>query len=447
MNVLLINPPWFVKKGNIWSNVRSALPPLGLLYLAAILEKNNIKVDVVDFQVTFTDWQRLEESVASWRYDWYGITTVTPTIYNAHRIAQLIKKRQPHANVVCGGAHVTALPEETLQLDYVDYIIRGDGEDAFFRLVAGQPLQDIAGLSYKEKGNIRHVGPNGLTRQLDAIPFPAFHKVDLRRYHPAAGSYKQLPAINMLTSRGCIGHCTFCSSAGIPLRIRSAENIFQEMVMLYERYGIREVAFYDDTFTAVNKNVDALCDLLIAKKLKLTWNCFARVDCVTLPLLRKMKQAGCHQLMYGIESADAQILQNISKHINLSKNKEAVANAKEAGIQVRCAFMFGNPGETKETIDTTIRYSIELDPDIAIYNITTPFPGSQMFSWAKEQGYLVHEQWDKYDLSDPVMRLPTITEETIKEKYAQAYRRFYFRPRFIAKKIKDIVLLRDVSAL
>jgi len=447
MKVCLINPPWVTKSNNIWTKIRGTLPPLGLLYLAAFLEREGIAADIADYQAGFRSWEAIENELQRKRYDLYGITGTTSIISNAYRIAAMIKACHPDAKVVMGGVHVTALPEEALGKDTVDFVIRGEGEKALLELAKGTALDAIAGLSYKSGGKITDAGGNGVMPDLDALPFPAFHKVDLKSYRPALNSYRRMPAINMMATRGCPGKCTFCNSANVPLRRRSAGNIYQEMKMLSERYGIKEISFYDDTFTVFHDNINRLCDLLIAGGIDLTWSCFARVDTVTPPLLTKMKGAGCHQVMFGIESVSPEILKNIRKNIELEKNKEAVRMAKKAGITVRCTFMFGNPGETERTIDETIKYSLELDPDIVLYNITTPYPGTEMFRWAKEAGYLLSENWDDYDLSEPVMQLPTIPVEKLKLKYKEAFRAFYFRPRIIFKKISAMVTLKDVHTL
>ena len=447
MKVCLINPPWVTRSNNIWTKIRGTLPPLGLLYLAAFLEKEGVSADILDCQTGLRSWKEIERELRGKRYDLYGITGTTSIISNSYRIAGLVKSFHPEAGVVMGGVHVTALPEEALGKESVDFVVRGEGERALLELAKGAAPGSISGLSYKSGGKMVHTGGVGVMANLDSIPFPAFHKVDLKAYRPALNSYRRLPAINMMTTRGCPGRCTFCNSANVPLRRRSAENIYEEMKMLSEKYGIKEISFYDDTFTVFHDNINRLCDLLISNGTDLTWSCFARVDTVTPPLLKKMRAAGCHQVMFGIESASPEILKNIRKNVELEKNLQAVRMAKEAGITVRCTFMFGNPGETEKTIDETIKYSLELDPDIALYNITTPYPGTEMFSWAKEAGYLLSEDWDDYDLSEPVMALPTITVEKLKLKYKEAFRAFYFRPGIILKKIRDMATLKDIHTL
>jgi len=444
MKICLINPPWIVKSGNIWKYIRSFMPPLGLLYLTAVLEHEKIDVDIIDYQASLSNWDKIEQDLKQCQYDVFGITSTTPIVNNGYRIARIIKKHHPHSKIVFGGVHATALPEEPFNKAPVDYVVRGEGEETLLGLLKGMPHAEIPGLSYKQGTQIYHIKPDGIVPDLDTLPYPAFHKIDLTKYKPAVGAYKRLPAINMMTTRGCLGRCTFCNSANVRLRKRSAEYIYLEMRMLAEKYGIREISFYDDTFTSYPRNVTRLCDLLIKNKIDLTWCCFARVDTVNYDMLKKMKAAGCHQVMYGIEAANRDILRNIKKRVDPEKNIKAVEMAKKAGLTVRCTFMFGNPGETEETMDETIRYSIQLDPDIALYNTTTPYPGTEMFDWAKQKGYLRTENWDNYDLDEPVMLLPTLSVEKIKIKHKQAFYRFYFRPKFIMRKLTDFLMFKDI---
>jgi len=450
MKICLINPPWNIRKDNIWSHIRPAYPHLGLLDLAAVLEREGIDADIVDFPALLLDWRGIEEKIRTLHYDYFGITATTSVAHNGYRVSEIIKKFSAGSKVIFGGVHATSLPEEPLQKGMADFVIRGDGEEALVKLLKGSPVSNIAGLSYKDTGAIRHVQPNGFVEDLDDLPFPAYHKIDMKLYKPTPGSYKRLPAINLITSRGCPGKCTFCNSAHVQLRRRSAENIFEDIAILVRKYGIKELSFYDDTFTVYPGTVMRLCELLMKNKIRITWSCFARTDCVNTAMLKAMKAAGCHQIMYGIESANEKILESIRKNVNLEKTAKAVRMTKDAGISVRCTFMFGNPGETRETIDETIAYSIALDPDIALYNITTPYPGTEMFEWARENGTLITQDWDRYDLGEPVMNLPTIDNETLKKKYKEAFRRFYLRPKCIVRQLVSMnlpYLFRGARAL
>lgn len=428
--VCLINPPWSVRKGSIWAYVRSTMPPLGVLMVASVLEQNNYEVDMFDFQAMAVDWDKIDAMVKAWDYDVYGVTATTSITKNAYRMCDLIKKHHPDKMVVLGGAHATAVPLDAAQRSSIDYVVRGEGEYIMLRLLQGEAPETIQGLTFKgADGEIQQIGSDGFIEDLDALPMPAYHKIDFKAYKPAVGGYRRTPAMSMTTTRGCPGRCTFCNSAAITLRKRSADKIVDEIEMLTTKYGIKEISFYDDTFTVYPRNVIRMCELLVEKKVNITWSAFARTDTVSPELLAAMKKAGCHQLLFGIESRNEQILKNIKKDISLEKTRAALRMTREAKIAARCAFMFGNPGETIETMNQTIEYAIELDPDIAMFNITVPYPGTEMFTWAKMNGYLLSEDWDDFDLSEPIMVLPTVTNEEIAAKYREGYRRFYGRPR------------------
>jgi radical SAM superfamily enzyme YgiQ (UPF0313 family) len=169
------------------------------------------------------------------------------------------------------------------------------------------------------------------------------------------------------------------------------------------------------------------------------------VDTVDFELLKLMRKSGCYQIMYGVESADETILKNLNKKITLQKVEETVADTKKAGIECRLAFMIGNPGETEETIKKTINYAIYLDPDLVTFNITTPYPGTEMFNWAERNNYLIHKNWAEYDLSKPVMELPTISSTKILDYYKKSYRQFYFRPNYFLKRLIKIRSIEDLK--
>ncbi|MFH1109265.1 MAG: cobalamin-dependent protein [Planctomycetota bacterium] len=438
MDILLINPPWMTKDGNIWHGVKSTSPPLGLLYVAAYAEDRGRTVHVMDVNAERLHFEDIERLVADRQPPWVGMTAVTAQIINTHRIAGIIKRVSPASKVVVGGVHATAMPDEVLQDHCVDFVIRGEGEIPFFDLVDGRPLDSIGGLSYRAHNPLQPTQHNPLAEpieDLDALPTPAYHLIRFELYKPAIGAYRRLPSINMTMTRGCPGKCTFCNSAETALRTQSAEHVVDEIQRLQARYGVREVSFYDDTLTIFKPQVARMCELILERGIDLTWSCFARTDCVSPPLLKRMRAAGCHQILFGIESADPDILRNIRKPIDIEQTRKAVRMVQEAGIAVRAAFMFGNPGETVETMRRTIDFAKRLDPDIALFNITTPYPGTQMFEWARRNGYLRTLDWNDYDLANSVIELPTVSSEEINRMYKVAYREFYFRPWYLVRRL------------
>jgi radical SAM superfamily enzyme YgiQ (UPF0313 family) len=437
-DVLLINPPWISKDGNIWHGVKSAMPPLGLLSIAAFLESRGMKVAVLDVHIEKLSASELAERIRKCRPRIVGITVMTATAVAAHKVAVVAKEACPDCLVVMGGVHAEAMPDEALRNSRVDLVVRGDGEQTLWRIASGEPPQTIEGVSYRSGDAILHNPPAEVVMDLDSLPFPAYHLVPMEKYYPAIGAYKRLPAINMLMTRGCPGKCTFCNSAETTLRSRSAANIVREIEQLKKRYGIREVQFYDDTFTINKRNVFEFCRLMVERKVDVTWNAFARTDCFSDKMAKAMKEAGCHQVLFGVESGDEEMLRNIEKPIDLDRTRKAVEIARDAGLEVRAAFIFGGMGETVESMRRTVAYSLELDPDICMYNICTPYPGTKLFKWAKENGYLKTEDWTEYELSAFILNLPTVTEAEILECYKEAYRRFYMRPSVILKRALKI---------
>ena len=226
--------------------------------------------------------------------------------------------------------------------------------------------------------------------------------------------------------------------------MHSVKYLIEEIKMLRSKFGIKQIMFYDDTFTTYRKKVAEFCEEVIRERIDISWVCFSRVDTIDMETLKLMKKAGCHQIMYGIESGSEEILKNINKRIDRQKATEAVRMTKKAGIECRAAFMLGNPGETEETMEKTISFAVELDPDIALFNISTPFPGTKMFEWAKANGYLASEDWMKYDLSHMLMRLPTVSAEKIEEYYKKAYSVFYNRPSYMIKRALRIRGINDI---
>jgi radical SAM superfamily enzyme YgiQ (UPF0313 family) len=448
VNVLLINPPWQTKDGNIWHGVKGTSPPLGLLYVASHAESHGHNVRVIDVDAEQLSLDDIADAAKQDQPDWVGITAVTKQITAAKLAAEQIRKVSPRSKIVVGGIHATAMPEELLRDENFDYVIRGEGEVPFTALLDGEPVDSIGGLSYRGNNPLQPYQHNDMAEpieNLDALPTPAYHLLPFEAYKPAIGAYRRLPSVNMTMTRGCPGKCTFCNSAETALRTRSAEHLVDEIQQLQATYGIREVSFYDDTFTIYKQNVIQLCDLIIERGIDLTWSCFARTDCVSPGLLKKMKAAGCHQILFGLESADPGILESIRKPIDIDLTRKAVRMVQDARIDVRAAFMFGNPGETIETMQRTIDFAVSLDPDICIFNITTPYPGTQMFDWAHKNGYLKTLDWADYDLANAVMELPTVTRDDINMMYRAAYREFYFRPRYLLKRFLRIRTWEDVK--
>jgi anaerobic magnesium-protoporphyrin IX monomethyl ester cyclase len=445
MEVLLLNPSWLSKEGNIWKKISGEMPPLGLAYIASFLEKQSVKTRIIDVHAEEAGLDALLET-AGVNPGFIGITATTMTFASALETAAACRKKFPSAKITLGGVHPTILPEDALKSEAVDFVIRGEGEKSFYDLVSGVSPEKVKGLSYKKDGKYVHNDEGPVVENMDELPPPAYHLLPVKKYRPTIGSYKRLPAISVMTTRGCPGKCTYClgSYLGGRVRMHSIKYIISVIKALQKDYGIKEINFYDDTFTTYKMKVREFCRAIIDEKIDLTWVCFARTDFIDMETLLLMKKAGCHQVMYGIESGNEQILKNINKMTKLESVKGVIDMTKKAGIECRAAFMLGNPGETEETMKQTMAFAKYLDPDIALYNIATPYPGTEMYKWADANGYLMTKDWVKYDLSTAVMNLPTVSPQKIEEYYRKAHRDFYGRPKFLLKRLLRIRSVGDL---
>jgi radical SAM superfamily enzyme YgiQ (UPF0313 family) len=444
--ILLINPPWITRDETVWHGIKGAMPPLSLLSIGAVLENEGFNVVVMDAHLKALSEDEVKKEIEAIGPAIVGITMMTATAIVSHRIAQLVKEVDPKTTVVVGGVHPDALPDETLRNRAIDYVVRGDGEYTMLEICQGRPVDEIQGLSHRRDGRPVHNPDRAILMDLNELPPYAYHLIAMGEYYPAAGAYRRLPAINMLMTRGCPGKCIFCNSAETKLRTRDARRVVDEIKHLRDTYGIREIQFYDDTFTVMKKNALHFCELMAEENVGVGFSCFARTDCFSPKMAKALKAAGCHQVMFGVESGSQQILKTLRKDIDLERTRQAVQEAKDAGIEVRAAFVFGTPGETHHTIQETADYAMSLDPDLAIYNITTPYPGTQFYHWAEENDRLKTRDWWDYELGEPIVELGTITGEELKEAYEKAFRKFYNRPRIYAKrllKIRSITHLRD----
>lgn len=440
MNFVFINPPRIIKSNNIWNIINSENPPLGLALLASIWDHLGHTSQIIDAAALRLSVPEIVARINP-HTDYVGITATTPEISSAVAIAQNVRKKLSKTKIILGGAHPTVFHRELVEDNVCDMVVRHEGEIPMTELASGTSLNLIPNLTWRNSENEVVINADAAEyADLDRLPFPAYHKLPMHLYHSAPGAAKKNPSIGMVTSRGCPGKCTFCFSEmfGSRTRFMSPARIIQHIEFLQNNYGIREISFYDDTFTASNKNVDELCNLILDKKISLSWSCFARVDTVHPDLLLLMKKAGCHQIMYGFETTDENILKNINKRIQLDQFRKALTWTRSAGINVRGAFMLGNPGETETSMKRTIDFAKREDIQFAVFNITTPYPGTSMYKDFLQKQSLLHQNWDFYNLAQPILKLDSVSDDKVIQWYYQSYRDFYLRPSFIFSHILGI---------
>jgi anaerobic magnesium-protoporphyrin IX monomethyl ester cyclase len=430
-SVLLIQPQRSFEQGNVWRLINRCLPPLGLASLAAVLERNGIPVRILDTAALGLSQEEIIRRVTDLNPGWVGITSTTVEINHSLRLAALIKKSLPHAKIVFGGSHASALPSEVAAHPAVDAVVLCEGEATFLELVQTGDFSKVKGITYRQdSGAVVSTPPRPFLADLDQLPMPAYHLLPMKQYRPSMGNFRRLPAMSMVTTRGCPGRCTFCSTRGMgeKIRYRSAGLLADEIELLIKDYGIKEISFYDDTISWHKANFTRLLEEIIRRKLDISWSCMSRVDMVDYEMLCLMRRAGCHQVAYGVESSSPEILRNVKKNVDPALVPGVVRDSRRAGLNVRLMFMFGNPGETRETMADTLKFALSLKPDLYVFNITVPFPGTEMFAWAESNGYLMTRDWDQYDLSHAVLKLPTVSPEEIVSFYRHAYRSAYLSP-------------------
>ena len=451
MKVLLLNPPAENELiGNnppIIEEERGYNPPLGLLYLAAYLEKfSSHEVSVVDSQVEEMSYPQLEATIATHEPDVVGITAMTFTLIDVIKTARLAKKIDPAIPVVLGGPHVHLFPNETIALPEVDYLVLGEGEEAFHHLLEnlGHPekLAEIRGLVFREDGHVINTGLRPFRENLDELPFPARHLTPYRKYSSLMA--KRQPITTMFTSRGCPYKCIFCDRPhlGKLFRARSASNVADEMEECIG-LGIREFLIYDDTFTIHRQRVIDICDEIIRRKLDVGWDVRARVNTVDEEMLRKMRKAGCERIHYGVEAGTDRVLKILRKGITVEEARRAFRLTKEAGIDTLAYFIIGSPTETLEDISETMKLARELDPDYVHITIMTPFPGTELYAWGLREGRIPRDVWREF-ASDPRPGFQppyweeSFTREELLELINRAYKDFYLRPRYVLKRLSRV---------
>jgi anaerobic magnesium-protoporphyrin IX monomethyl ester cyclase len=445
--VLLIDPPYLGDNIHWWDRVGSHMPGLGLPTLAAWLERAGHEVAIVDGHAEGLSLARPEAALTRLgRPDWIGITAMTPVVPQALSLVRSCRRLFPDTPIVLGGAHATVLPEDLLRHREIDCAVRGEGERTLEELVEGRPFAEIQGLSWRRGGQVVHNPDRPLLEDLDQLPSPAWRLLPMDRYRPGLGTYRQLPAMSLMSGRGCPNACTYCFNIfGRRVRRQSPERVIAEIERLSRDYGVRQIQFYDDTFTLQRPWLEAFCEGLLSRLPQVSWTCYGRVDRVDRESLALMARAGCHQICFGVESGDPEVLGTIDKRIGPVQVRRAVSLARRAGIEPRGTFMFGNQGETEASMRRTLDLALELDLDVALFSVATAYPGTAFHRWARDEGHLVTDDWSHYDRNSTTVRLPTVAPETVWDFHTRAYRGFYLRPRFIARRGLRLRNLRHIA--
>lgn len=423
MKTCLINPPSLLP--NNWKGNFEVFPPLGLAYIAAVLEENNYDVSIIDgigekwWQINKLNgnkkylgmsYKEIVKKVCKLNPDIVGVTAVTSQKRSAFKVAEEIKKVNDDVIIILGGPHASICPLECLSNPFVDFVIIGEGEYTMLDLLKNKlkNLKRIKGLGYKANRKLVLNDRREPIKNLDELPFPARHLLPMKKYFDAArfaqasrGKTKRWTS--MITSRGCPFNCVFCSVNITMSRIwrpRSPENVVNEIEHLVDNYKINQISFEDDNMTLNKERVARICDLIVERGIDIEWDTpnGIRADTLDKRLLIKMKNSGCRRICVAPESGDQFVVDNIiGKRLNLKKVEEVVRLCKKIGIRVDAFFVIGLVGETKNQINRTVEFARKLKKlglTSYVFSIATPFYGTRLYEQAKSLGYLLKDGED-----------------------------------------------------
>jgi len=449
LNILLIRPR------STYADVVAGIP-IGITLLAAVAEKKGHRVRILDVGLELDPARSLFAAFAQVPYDIAGISCMSVEFLGGLETARQIRECSPRTHIIFGGQHPTIMPEQSMKADCIDSICLGEGEDVWTefldRMSGDEPLEGVAGLWFRREGEIVRNAPRNSYVDVDSVPMPAYHLLDIERYFDL--DFVRFPtvhrrAIQIFTSRGCPYRCIYCHDLfGKRFRGRKPELVFEEVRLLHDRYGIREFMVEDDIFNMDLARAKRICDLVIASGLKLGFQFGngVRLERFDEELMRKLAEAGTHHMAIAVESANDRIQKLIKKHLKLARFNEILGWARKYDIETLGFFMLGFPGETVAEINQTIRFACESHFDEALFSIATPYAGTELNDLVRatgsfEGGSDIHDEWEG------VVRVRSEEWDYRKLKWLQrkAYFLFFFsRFRFlrILKKMRSPKMFR-----
>jgi anaerobic magnesium-protoporphyrin IX monomethyl ester cyclase len=446
--VLLINPSYFGSYGSARAGITNPIfPTLGLATIAAEALKRGHTVEILDMSFLPYDWRMVKEKIVSTRPDIVGVTATTPLMNQLRDLSVLCKDISKDILVVGGGAHIAALPFESLKESMLDLAIAGEGDLTFGEICDGKDPKEILGLYYRgSNGEIVHSGNRPLIHSLDDLPMPAWHLYDPAAYkHRMSRLLARRPPVTMAEfSRGCVFKCDFCASKmtmALGYRKKSPERCAEE-VKLMHRLGWREFMLADDIFTSDNEWAGDVCKAIEKTGLEMAWSCTngIRVESADSALFENMRGAGCYRVSFGFESGNDAVLKAFGKggKATLDQGRTAVKKARAAGIDTNGFFLLGLSADTEATMRDTIDFARSLELDMLKFGITVGFPGTPMFRDYHKDGLIRSFDWDEYHIytDRPLFAHRTLPHETVLRYMDTAYSEVILKnPRFVLRRM------------
>jgi len=371
------------------------LPPLGLAYVAAVLEKDGFQVEIYDNYLLERPIEEVKSEIKRRSPQIVGITCNSLSYGRCIELAKAVKEVSPYSQVVVGGPHASYMPQTLLEHPEIDYVVVGEGEQAMASLASclakgetSQAAAQIPGVACKINGETVKTPPQFINN-LDEVPFPARHLLPMRMYHRELSYLTVKPVDTMSVHRGCPYRCAYCETRelwGSACRAFSPQRVIDEIKYMTETYGTKGIYFVGDNFTINKRRTSELCRLIKSNKVDLKWTCETRADLINKELLSEMKSAGCQTMFFGVESGSPRIQQKLNKGIDLKDVVKAFELCRQAGIQTVTSFMLGIPGETLDDMNETFNFSKKLKADWCQFNIYIACPGSQLYDEVISKG-------------------------------------------------------------
>lgn len=410
-------------------------PPLDLAYLAALLEQGGHECRIEDYPACGRSWGDYEKDLAEFRPDLTVIAATEPTLANDLVAAKVAREICPETKVGARGEVFLSLDRRILDENPVlDFVCRGESDDSVVRYASGEDLAGLPGLTWRsENGAVRNPEA-GLIEDLNALPFPARH---LLRNDQYVSPVTRRPMTTVQTARGCPAECIFCPVPvlyGKKVRYRTPASIVDEIEECRNNLGIEEFLFHADTFTLHKRWVIELCKILLERNINVRWYCNSRVDTIDAERLKWMKRAGCAVIGFGIECGNDPGLEAMKKGATVAEARRAIALCREYGVKSHAFFSFGFPWDTEETLEETLAFAHDLDPDFFDFNIAFPLPGTELHRWASRDGLLVDTGSDRQGgYAVAALRTPTMSAEYLEAFRKRALWSMYLRPRYITR--------------
>ncbi len=466
MKILFLNPPHsggeiYMKEigrcgrravaGEFW-------PQTGLAYLAAVAAKSGAESIIIDAMTEGCDFESLLSRISSYSPDMIIANTTTPTFNNDADVLRKIKESFPDTIVALTGTHASAVVEESLSKSSSDFIFINESEETLSEIIGlltksdffsskenkrckiKDIIKEIRGIAYLENEKVVKSENRDFTDNLDTFPFPARELLPNHLYKMPF--FEDEPFTTVIPTRGCPFQCIFCRAGkvwGRRIRTRSVNNVLDEISEIINKFKIRNIAFMTDSLTLNRKWTIEFLKGIIERRLNFRWVCNSRSDAVDSEMLGLMKKCGCKLISYGVESGNQEILDASKKGIKLEDCKNAIQLTKKAGIISMAYFIIGLPGETWETINQSIKFAIDINPDYVNFHVATPFPGTELFDIAGEKGWLISRNWEDYEEEgSAVMRTENLSAEELIKAQKLAMKRFYLRPSRLLKELLSI---------